>query len=124
MCVTEAPQVAEGTGALAKTGEYMARVAAAIPAAPSGMWDHFTRSLETYRQNLKDTGREEMNPFEADRLREHFRKQGLNSEEIARRVADIQFEREKRKKDRVDIESLIAAALEGGEGEFLESASF
>ena len=32
--------------------------------------------------------------------------------------------REKRKKDRVDIESLIAAALEGGEGEFLESASF
>ena len=124
MGVTEAPQVAEGTGALAKTGEYMARVAAAIPAAPSGMWDHFTRSLETYRQNLKDTGREEMNPFEADRLREHFRKQGLNSEEIARRVADIQFEREKRKKDRVDIESLIAAALEGGEGEFLESASF
>ena len=73
---------------------------------------------------MKDTGREEMNPFEADRLREHFRKQGLNSEEIARRVADIQFEREKRKKDRVDIESLIAAALEGGEGEFLESASF
>ena len=124
MGVTEAPQVAEGTGALAKTGEYMARVAAAIPAAPSGMWDHFTRSLETYRQNLKDTGREEMNPFEADRLREHFRKQGLNSKEIARRVADIQFEREKRKKDRVDIESLIAAALEGGEGEFLESASF
>ena len=124
MGVTEAPQVAEGTGALAKTGEYMARVAAAIPAAPSGMWDHFARSLETYRQNLKDTGREEMNPFEADRLREHFRKQGLNSKEIARRVADIQFEREKRKKDRVDIESLIAAALEGGEGEFLESASF
>lgn len=124
MGVTEAPQVAEGTGALAKTGEYMARVAAAIPAAPSGMWNHFARSLETYRQNLKDTGREEMNPFEADRLREHFRKQGLNSKKIARRVADIQFEREKRKKDRVDIESLIAAAMEGGEGEFLESASF
>lgn len=124
MGVTEAPQVAEGTGALAKTGEYMARVAAAIPAAPSGMWNHFARSLETYRQNLKDTGREEMNPFEADRLREHFRKQGLNSKKIARRVADIQFEREKRKKNRVDIESLIAAAMEGGEGEFLESASF
>lgn len=124
MGVTEAPRIAEGAGALAKTGEYMARAAAAIPAAPSGAWDHFTRSLETYRQNLKNTGREEMNPFESDRLREHFRKQGLSSKEIARRVVDIQFEREKRKEARIEIESLMAAALEGGERELLENSSF
>lgn len=73
---------------------------------------------------MKNTGREEMNPFESDRLREHFRKQGLSSKEIARRVVDIQFEREKRKEARIEIESLMAAALEGGERELLENSSF
>ena len=130
--VGEAPRIEEEVyeqqggveRALARAGEYMARATAAIPAAKSGAWNNFHRSMETYRQNLKNTGKEEMNPFEADRLREHFRKQGLNSEEIARRIADIQFEREKKKESRIGIESMMAAALEGGEEEYFKNTSF
>ena len=130
--VREAPRIAEEVyeqqggveRALTRAGEYMIRTTAAIPAAKSGAWNNFRRSMETYRQNLKNTGKEEMNPFEADRLREHFRKQGLNSEEIARRIADIQFEREKKKESRIGIESMMAAALEGGEEEYFKNTSF
>lgn len=130
--VGEAPRIEEEVyeqqggveRALARAGEYMVRATAAIPAAKSGAWNNFRRSMETYRQNLKNTGKEEMNPFEADRFREHFRKQGLNSEEIARRIADIQFEREKKKEARIGIESMMAAALEGGEEEYFKNTSF
>lgn len=130
--VREAPRIAEEVyeqqggveRALTRAGEYMIRTTAAIPAAKSGAWNNFRRSMETYRQNLKNTGKEEMNPFEADRLREHFRKQGLNSEEIAHRIADIQLEREKKREARIGIESLMAAALEGGEEDYFKNASF